>query len=125
MRILYLNTSGDMGGAEVSLLELLASLRAEQPEWDLRLVVGGEGPLVNRVSQLKIPVTVLPFPSRLAQFGDSALAESPKRRRLRVLSSFLHAGIQTKQYTRQLGAIVQSFKPDLIHTTGFKMHLLG
>ena len=48
MRILYLNPCGQMGGAETSLRELLASIRAAEPEWDLWLVLGEDGPLAGK-----------------------------------------------------------------------------
>ena len=45
MRIVYLNPSGTLGGAETSLRELLANVRVAEPSWELWLVLGEDGPL--------------------------------------------------------------------------------
>src|SRR5579859_8220398 len=48
MKILYLNSSGGLGGAEVCLLDMIASLKQEHPEWTLGLIAAQDGPLVAR-----------------------------------------------------------------------------
>ncbi len=52
MRIVYLNPSGKLGGAETSLRELLASVRAAEPAWELWLVLGEDGPLAAHRARL-------------------------------------------------------------------------
>ena len=37
MRVMYLNVSGEIGGAERSLLDILSSIRQAEPSWELRL----------------------------------------------------------------------------------------
>ena len=73
MRVVFLNPSAQLGGAEAALYELLSALRAAHPAWSLGLVVAAEGPLVERVRALGLPVTVLPFPASLARLGDWGL----------------------------------------------------
>src|ERR1700733_399348 len=70
-RIVYLNPCGQLGGAEVSLLDLLASIRVAEPVWDLHLVIGEDGPLVEKARSLGVQVLVTPFPPALARLGDS------------------------------------------------------
>ena len=69
MRILYLNPCGQMGGAETSLHELLASIRHAKPDWDLWLVLGEDGPLAQRARALGVQVIVAPFPPRAGKVG--------------------------------------------------------
>ena len=45
MRIAFLSVSAEMGGSEVSLLELLRGLRRLVPQWRLEIVLPREGPL--------------------------------------------------------------------------------
>ena len=127
MRILYLNPSGQLGGAEMSLLDILASLRAAKPEWTLGLIAGSDGPLLEQARQLGVAAKVLPFPPAMARLGDSALNRLRQRakRRATLLKNLLLAGPQTINYLRALRREVAAFAPQLIHTNGFKMHILG
>jgi glycosyltransferase involved in cell wall biosynthesis len=124
MRVVYLNPCGQMGGAETSLRELLTGVKLAEPEWDLHLVLGEDGPLADIARQLKVHVRLLPFPPELASVGDSGkggvlgtiagtIAPLPK------------AVIPVLNYTRKLSRILRGLQADIIHTNGFKMHLLG
>ena len=116
MRILYLNPIAQMGGAETSLLELLASVRAAEPEWQLTLVLGADGPLRKKAAALGVTVLVVPMPERLARLGDSG-----SKKYFALLFGLLSAA----SYLRRLARVVRTKRPDLIHSTGFKMHLLS
>ena len=48
MRIVFLNPSGQLGGAETALLDLLAAVRDARPAWALELIASADGPLVER-----------------------------------------------------------------------------
>ena len=74
MRLLYLNPTAAMGGAERVLLDLLAIVRRAQPSWPLALIVGQEGPLAEDAATLGVDTQVLPFPRDFAQLGDFGLA---------------------------------------------------
>ena len=71
MRIVYLNPCGKLGGAETSLREILASVRASQPEWELWLVLGEDGPLARIARNLGVQVIIRPFPAGLGRLGDA------------------------------------------------------
>jgi len=116
----YLNPCGQLGGAEVSLLDLLASIRAAEPDWDLHLVIGEDGPLVQRAQSLGVQVLVTTFPRALARLGDSG-SQPP----VAALWQALRAITGTVFYTLRLRRILAAIKPDIIHTNGFKMHILG
>jgi glycosyltransferase involved in cell wall biosynthesis len=117
LRIVYLNPSGKLGGAETSLRELLASVRTAEPDWDLQLVLGEDGPLAATARQLGVGVHVVPFPAALARVGDSG--------RWTAVVGLLKAALPTAGYARNLARWLRNLEPDIIHTNGLKMHLLA
>lgn len=119
MRILYLNPCGQMGGAETSLLELLRSVRAAEPGWELCLLLGEDGPLAAKARDLGVPVSVVPFPQALARTGDVAA------RTIAAYASLLLAAASAVPYASRLRAAIRRLTPDVVHTNGLKMHLLG
>ncbi|HSU91980.1 MAG TPA: glycosyltransferase family 4 protein [Sporolactobacillaceae bacterium] len=127
MRILFLNPSGLFGGAERSLLDIIASLKAARPDWEMRLVAGSDGPLIRRARAMNIVATVLPMPAALAQVGDSVVRETAGAigARLSVAASLLNSALATNRYTRMLAREIEQIAPTLIYTNGFKMHVIG
>jgi glycosyltransferase involved in cell wall biosynthesis len=119
MRIVYLNPCGQMGGAEMSLMDLLGSMRAAEPSWHLCLVLGEDGPLVEQAKAAGVQVIVAPFPRALARLGDSASGP------LAAVWSCLKAAAGTIRYARNLRGTLAELEPDVVHTNGFKMHVLG
>jgi glycosyltransferase involved in cell wall biosynthesis len=117
VRIVYLNPSGRLGGAETSLRELLASIRAAEPGWELWLVLGEDGPLAGIARDLGVKVLVKPFPPALARLGDTG--------RWAAVLGLLKAALATGRYARGLRRWLRQIEPDIIHSNGFKMHLLG
>ncbi len=115
MRLLFLSASGHLGGAEASLLDILASLRLAEPGWDLHLAAAAPGPLLERASALGVSASVVAWPAPLARLGEGGLTPS------RVVSALAAAG----GYVRELRAAIDAIQPDLVHTNGLKMHVLG
>ena len=124
MRLVFLNPSAQLGGAEAALYELLSALRAAHPAWSLGLVVAAEGPLVERVRALGLPVTVLPFPASLARLGDWSLGRGLADR-LRMLAALGAAAVPAAGYAWRLRRLVRREQPDVVHANGLKMHVLG
>lgn len=108
-----------MGGAETSLVELLAALRGAEPSWELWLVTGEDGPLVDKVRALGVAVEVLPFPKAVARLGD---AVTHPRKALLLAAG---AGAAAVFYARRLAKLIRRIRPQIIQTNGFKMHVLG
>jgi glycosyltransferase involved in cell wall biosynthesis len=119
VRIVYLNPCGNFGGAETSLRELLASVRAAEPAWQLTLVLGEDGPLGGVARDLGVRVIVKPFPRELARIGDTTGS------RFAGIWSLLWAAGKTARYGWRLAGLIREIHPDIIHTNGLKMHLLG
>jgi glycosyltransferase involved in cell wall biosynthesis len=118
MNVLYLNTSGQIGGAETSLSTLMESLRKLHPDWRLTLLLGEDGPLAAYAGKLGVKVQVLPLPRELAHLGGNArFGFDWTWRALRSLAATLH-------YRTQLKAAIRESHPHVIHTNGSKMHFL-
>lgn len=127
MKVLFLNPSGQLGGAEVCLLNMMASLRDDEPAWRLHLIVSDEGPLAAGASELGVRVTVLKFPASLARLGDAG-AGGPAGHgvsRFNLLRRLLTTIPSAISYKRRLRRAIDKCAPDVIHTNGFKMHVLG
>jgi glycosyltransferase involved in cell wall biosynthesis len=127
MLIVYLSASGELGGAEISLLDMLASLRGAEPGWRLRLIVSENGPLVARAEALGVETIVLPFPESLARLGDAG-AGGPaghEQSRRALFGRLLWSAPALVSYVRRLRQALRESGPDVIHTNGFKMHILG
>ena len=122
MKIAYLSPSGQLGGAERSLLDLLAALRMIRPEWNLQLIAAEEGPLIARAASLGVVTTLVRFPRSLARFGDFAKHES---NRCEFARRGLFAAASILPYAVRLFRALDKAAPDVIHTNGLKMHILG
>jgi glycosyltransferase involved in cell wall biosynthesis len=122
--LLFLNPTGQIGGAEAALLEILAGLRDQQPGWRLILVVASAGPLVARARTLGIEVIVLPFPAALARLGEWGHREGFWSR-VHLIASCARAALPVRRYQRQLRRVIREHSPDVVHTNGLKMHLIG
>jgi glycosyltransferase involved in cell wall biosynthesis len=123
MRVIYLNPSGHLGGAETSLLEILASLRHAQPRWTLHLLMAVDGPLAARATALGVSHAVLPFPPSIAGLGETAGASAGNRSRF--VWQLARSAAPIAVYLARIRAAVRDFAPDVLHTNGLKMHLLG
>ncbi len=69
MRIVFLSPSGELGGAETALLDILAAIREARPDWALAMMAASTGPLVAKASAYA-DAAAIPFPSALARLGE-------------------------------------------------------
>jgi len=125
VRILYLNPVGTLGGAERSLLELLAVLAEERPEWKVGLITGDDGPLVRAAMDLRADAEVLPLPASIKTLGDSGISGAGGAWRLAAMGLSLPAKfLDLWAYIRQLRRCIDQFRPNVIHSNGFKFHVI-
>jgi glycosyltransferase involved in cell wall biosynthesis len=123
LRLLYLTPTAAMGGAERVLLDLLSMVRRARPSWRVGLVIGNDGPLATGARALGVETVILPFPRDLARLGDAALVTPGTW--AQFARHAIGGSVSTLGYVRRLRALVATFAPDVVHTNGIKMHVLG
>lgn len=127
MRIAFLNPSGELGGAEVALLNVLSSLREAQPLWELHLIASNDGALIDRARDLGVTTTILKLPESVASLGDAS-AGGPAGKRIHK-NEIMRRGFRVipeiAAYALNLRRLLRELAPDVVHTNGLKMHVLG
>jgi len=118
MRVMYLSSAAELGGAERSLLDMLASIRRVQPDWSLHLVAAADGPLIERATALGVASQVLRFDDRLSRLGERG---GPVALATRLIA----AAVPAARYVSRLRAAIGRFNPRIVHTNSLKMHVLG
>jgi glycosyltransferase involved in cell wall biosynthesis len=124
VRVVFLNPSGELGGAETALLEMLAALREARPAWALKLIASADGPLVERAAASGVESLALKFPLSLARLGEWGRRGSVGAR-LQFGAAVGAASAPTLRYASRLRHHLNEFNPHIVHTNGLKMHLLG
>lgn len=112
-RILYVSPSATLGGAERSLLELIAGLPRER--YRPFLMLPRHGPLAAAAAEAGAEVVVVPWPAGLLKLGR----EDNWSNRLRPLAAPLLLPPVLVRILRE----VKRLQIDLIHTNGTKAHL--
>jgi glycosyltransferase involved in cell wall biosynthesis len=123
VRIVFLSPSGELGGAETALVDMLAAIRDARPDWTLALIAASDGPLLAKAAA-HAGVVALPFPPALARLGEWGTRGSAGTR-LRLGLGLIQASAPALRYARRLQRRLFEFQPDIIHSNGLKMHLLG
>jgi glycosyltransferase involved in cell wall biosynthesis len=121
MRIALVSVSGQLGGSEAVLLQLVGEINRLRSSWDVRLVSLMEGPLVDRAKALDAGVHVVPMPRSVASLGEWG----GRRRALGLLSSVATAASDLRVYQRQFSDALGAIDPDVVHTNGFKAHVVA
>lgn len=125
MKIVFMNPVGAIGGAERVLLTMLAALLREQPDIQLHLIVGTDGPLIEQAKNLGVQVTLLKLPEEFNQLGDSALKSNSKAMAVLMLLLRLVKTLPSiGKYLREIHTLLRELKPNLIHSNGIKTHFL-
>lgn len=133
LKAVYLNPTGVLGGAEMCLLDLLASLLRDgggsggrPPGWSPLVLLGDDGPLRRAVTDLGVPCDVLPLPPRLAGLGDAGVGPGGRWRLAAGLAARAPAAsASAAAYLSRLRHRLRAEAPDLVQTNGMKAHLLG
>jgi len=106
---------------------MVASLRKHYPGCQTTVIVGDHGALLSKLKGLGADTMLIPFPRTLALIGDAG-AGGPAGAtvsRGRVLWRLVRGGPLIATYLRQLSDAIKAAGPNVIHSNGFKMHLLG
>ena len=127
VKLVFFNPIGTLGGAEMCLLDVLASLRATRSDWRLGVILGDDGPLRKAVEDLGVACRLLPLPRSVARLGDSVLGV-PGFRRTGGIGLATHAPaavLTTTSYLSRFRRLLRAEAPDLLQTNGMKAHVIG
>jgi glycosyltransferase involved in cell wall biosynthesis len=119
MRIAYLSVSDQLGGSEIVLLEMLKGVRRLRPEWTLQLILPGSGPLLDRAEGLGADCVMVPMPGALARLGESGSS------RLSLAARLVPVAFTLPGYVRRVRRVLKGSRPAILHTNGFKAHVVG
>jgi glycosyltransferase involved in cell wall biosynthesis len=127
MLVVHLVSSGQLGGAETSVVEMTRSLRDAHPDWRLRVVCPERGPVADRLEAAGIPVDVEEFPARLAALGETQHVDARFGTLRLVVDLMLSvpAVVRYRSALRSRLAETRGGGVDVVHTHGFKMHVMG
>ena len=111
LRVVYLDHCARLSGGELALLHLLPAL-----DVDAHVILGEDGPLVDRLRAAGVSVEVLAMADEAGTLG---------RERVRPGRLPLSALTHTATYVVRLAARLRRFRPDLVHTNSLKSALYG
>lgn len=113
-RICVVCVIADLGGAEISLLELVGRL---QDRYEFHLIVPHDGRLKESAEARGAKVWILPWPTTIASTGEVA--------RRPTLASLIRSAGDLRPFTAQLDRLLQEIKPSVLVTNAVKAHILG
>jgi glycosyltransferase involved in cell wall biosynthesis len=112
LRVVYLDHVARLSGGEIALMRLLTHFENVDPH----VILGEDGPLADRLTQLGISVEVLPIASS---------ARDLRRDAVRPGAASPFAGLHTLAYTARLALRLRALAPDLVHTNSLKAGVYG
>ncbi len=110
-RLLFFGHSAQLSGAEVALVTMLPALKTEH---DIEVLLGEEGPLVQALESVAVPVAVLQMPDVLV----SLRRDSGPR-------AFLRAAGSLVSYEHKLLQLLRQRNPDVVYFNTLRAALLG
>jgi glycosyltransferase involved in cell wall biosynthesis len=122
--LVCVTTSAAMGGAETSLLTLLAAMRKAQPGWAMSVVTPASGPLLDKVQAIGVPAVALPYPDALTALGETEVTGSRRRSsKVRFVGQGLRAALTLPQYVTALRRELRGRNATVVHSNGLKAHV--
>ena len=113
LSVVYVDHCARLSGGEIALARLLPALADRV---DAHVVLGEDGPLVERLVRLGISVEVLQLSSRVRDLRKDTVATG---------SFDTSALVTTAAYSVRLAARLRRLRPDLVHTNSLKAALYG
>ncbi|MCK6553702.1 glycosyltransferase family 4 protein [Candidatus Binatia bacterium] len=114
MHVAFLNPVADIGGAEISLLELLRRLDGNPRT---TVLLPEDGPLRQRLAEIGVQSRIVPWPARLMGFGERA--------GLSGLAGALSAVSALPLLLHRLRRTLAGLDADCLVTNGIKSHVIG
>jgi glycosyltransferase involved in cell wall biosynthesis len=127
MKLLYLNASSQLGGAERNLIDTICAVQDRDSAIEIVVLITAiDGPLVAELELLGVEIILLELPSKIAQLGDSGLKdENNSLVKILKLARNLSLLGEFTQYRQHLKETIAKICPDMIHSNGMKTHLLA
>jgi glycosyltransferase involved in cell wall biosynthesis len=127
MKLLYLNASSQLGGAERNLIDTICAVQDRDSSIEIAVLITAiDGPLVAELKLLGVEIILLELPSKIAQLGDSGLKdENNSLAKIFKLVHNLSLVGEFIKYRKQLKQKIAKICPDTIHSNGMKTHLLA
>jgi glycosyltransferase involved in cell wall biosynthesis len=125
MKILYINASSQLGGAERNLIDVICAVLSQDPTIEITvLITAPDGPLVAELTPLGVKIVILELPRKIAQLGDSGWKNDNKITNTFKLVANISLVVDFARYWWQLRQMLAQIDPEIIHSNGFKTHLL-
>ncbi len=103
-----------LGGAELSLLELVSHLR---DRYEFHLLIPAEGPLQEAALRAGAHTWILPWPEAISRTGETAMRAGP--------AQLVRAVLSLRSFGRQLSRVLDEIAPAVFVTNAVKAHIIG
>ena len=113
-RVAVLCAIPGLGGAELSLLEVISRLR---DRYEFHLLIPGEGRLKEAAEAAGAKTRILAWPEALSRTGETAMRAGPAKLLLAL------AGLWS--FTRDLSRVLEEIDPAVFVTNAVKAHMAG
>ncbi|MDM8083262.1 glycosyltransferase [Cellulomonas cellasea] len=114
-RVVVLDHTGQLGGAELALMRLCAAVDPARVR--VIVVLFADGPLVARLERLGVQVRVLPLAPGVGGADRHAVGRSAWRAGA--------SAARTAPFVLRLAWLLRSLRPDVVHATSLKADLLA
>jgi glycosyltransferase involved in cell wall biosynthesis len=115
VRVVVLDHTAQLGGAELALLRTCEALDPARVE--VTVVLFADGPLAGRLRDAGVAVRVLPLDPRIAATDRAAAGRSA--------AGAARSAAATLPFVARLARLLRSLRPDVVHTTSLKADLIG
>src|SRR4029079_19185494 len=106
---------------------MISALGRIRPEWRFQVVIPGDGPLGRKLQDVGASCATVRMPAALARLGEGSAANEgwSASAQMALGLRLCETAAVLPGYESRLRRAVSGFQPDLIHTNGFKAHVLG
>lgn len=115
MRVLVLDHTAQLGGAELALARVLAATDPRRAS--VRVILFSDGPLVDRLRAQGVPVRVVPLDERVAGTERSAVLGGP--------AGTLRSVRRAAPFVLRLAREIRASGAEVVHTTSLKADVLA
>jgi glycosyltransferase involved in cell wall biosynthesis len=112
--IAILNPLAEIGGAEISLLELL---HRSSGHFQFHLIIPENGPLRKKAEEAGVKVCEILWPDKIMQLGE-------RNKNLKILK-LAQGGMLISRLAKNITKVLKDIKADVLITNGIKCHIVG